>query len=42
MRFDDYLAEQMRDPTFRFWWCVSAPGRWLSNAALWLRLRVCR
>lgn len=29
MTFDEYLAEDMRDPAFRFWWRVRAPEFWV-------------
>jgi hypothetical protein len=41
MTFDDYLAEQMRDPAYRFWNVVLWPRMALLNAwlafVLWLR-----
>ena len=39
--FDAYLAEQMRDPRYRFWHYVYAPGFWLRGKLIsflfWLR-----
>ena len=39
--FDAYLAEQMRDPVYRFWHYVYAPGYWLRGKLIsflfWLR-----
>ena len=40
MRFEDSLAEDMRDPAFRFWWHVYAPRFWLASKVLRLRFRL--
>jgi len=36
MRHEDYVAEQMQDPKYRFWHRVYAPKFWIENR--WLRL----
>ena len=38
MKHRDYVAEQMRDPRYRFWHYVYAPWNWLLS--WWYRLRV--
>ena len=40
MDFDDYLAEQMRDPVFRFLWRVNGPRFWLIKRRTRLRFRL--
>lgn len=38
MTFDEYRAEQLRDPAYRFWHCVYAAPLWF--ARLLTRTRV--
>ena len=41
MKHRDYVAEQMRDPVYRFWHFVYGPGFWLRGKLIsflfWLR-----
>ena len=40
MKHADYVAQQMRDPTYRFWHYVYAPRFWIASKLLRLRFRL--